>query len=53
MKENTTSPVIDWEQLRPEVTEELLAEMTRRIVEAFHPRKDIDVDLLVIMDSDE
>jgi predicted nucleotidyltransferase len=56
-----------WEQLRPEVTDELLAQMTRRIVEAFHPHKvilfgsyacgtphrDSDVDLLVIMDSED
>ncbi|HZP83972.1 MAG TPA: nucleotidyltransferase domain-containing protein [Chthonomonadaceae bacterium] len=53
--------------LRPEVTEELLQDLTRRIVEAFHPYKvilfgsyaygtphrDSDVDLFVIMDSEE
>jgi len=58
---------VEWADLRPEVTEELLADMTRRIVEAFHPYKVIlfgsyaygtphiysDVDLLVIMDSEE
>lgn len=55
------------EQLRPQVTEALLQDITRRIVDAFHPvkivlfgsyaygtpRKDSDVDLLVIMDSEE
>ena len=49
------------------MTDELLAEMTRRIVEKFHPyrvllfgsyacgaqRKDSDVDILVSMDSDD
>ena len=56
-----------WEDLRPEVTDELLASITRRIVEAFQPHKvilfgsyangtpheDSDLDLLVIMDSEE
>jgi predicted nucleotidyltransferase len=56
-----------WEDLRPEVTDALLADVTRRIVEAFHPHKiilfgsyaygtptiDSDVDLLVVMNSDE
>src|SRR5207248_2449130 len=50
----------------PEVTEELLSDITRRIVEAFHPyrvilfgsrawgtaRRDSDIDLMVILDSD-
>jgi predicted nucleotidyltransferase len=50
--------------MRPEVTEKLLQDITRRIVEAFHPVKiilfgsyaygtphrDSDVDLFVIMD---
>jgi predicted nucleotidyltransferase len=60
-------PVTDWATLRPEVTEELLQGITQRIVEAFHPHKiilfgsyaygtphkDSDVDLFVIMDSDD
>ncbi len=59
------SPV-DWESLRTPVTEELLADITQRIVEAFHPRRVIlfgsyaygtphiysDVDLFVEMESD-
>ena len=50
----------------PKVTESLLAQMVRKIVEAFHPEKvilfgshawgtpkqDSDVDILVIMESD-
>ncbi len=54
-----------WDDLRPEVTDELLADITHRIVEKFHPHKVIlfgsyvwgkphvysDVDLLVVMDS--
>ena len=66
---STTSDVKtkEWEELRPEVTEELLADITRRIVEAFHPEKVVlfgsyaygepnlysDLDLLVVMESDE
>lgn len=56
-----------WEQMRPEVTDELLADVTRRIVEQFHPHKVIlfgsyvwgkphvysDLDMFVVMDSDE
>ena len=56
-----------FEELRPEVTEELLASITARIVDAFHPHKVIlfgsyaygtphiysDIDLMVIMDSEE
>jgi uncharacterized protein len=56
-----------WEELRPEVTDDLLRDMTQRIVDAFHPDKivlfgsyayggptlDSDVDLLVIMESEE
>jgi len=67
VKEKTTSPVIDWATLRPPVTDALLADITRRIVEKFHPYKVVlfgsyaygephiysDVDLLVVMDSDE
>ena len=62
-----TRPTPDWETLRPRVTDTLLAEITRRIVEQFHPYQIVlfgsyatggpgpesDVDLLVIMDSDE
>jgi predicted nucleotidyltransferase len=62
-----TSPIPDWATLRPPVTETLLADITRRIVEKFQPYKvvlfgsyaygtpdlDSDVDLLVVMDSDE
>jgi predicted nucleotidyltransferase len=67
VKEKTTSPVIDWSTLRPPVTDALLADITRRIVERFQPYKVVlfgsyaygephiysDVDLLVVMDSDE
>lgn len=67
VKEKPTTKPPNWEALHPQVTDELLAEMTRRIVEKFHPYKVIlfgsyvygtphiysDVDLLVIMDSDE
>jgi predicted nucleotidyltransferase len=63
----TSNPVLPWEQRRPEVTDELLSDITRRIVDAFHPYKIIlfgsyaygkphiysDVDLFVIMDSEE
>ncbi len=58
---------IDWAKLRPRVTKKLLRNITGRIVEAFRPYKVVlfgsyaygkpnvnsDVDLLVIMDSDE
>ncbi len=60
-------PIPSWEELRPEVTDELLQEITRRIVAAFDPEKVIlfgsyaygqphiysDIDLFVIMESDE
>jgi predicted nucleotidyltransferase len=60
-------PIPDWATLRPSVTETLLADITRRIVEKFQPYKvvlfgsyaygapdlDSDVDLLVVMDSNE
>jgi predicted nucleotidyltransferase len=60
-------PRFDWATLRPPVTEALLAGITQRIVEKFQPYKvvlfgsyaygvpdlDSDVDLLVVMDSDE
>jgi predicted nucleotidyltransferase len=66
-KQPVKGPVPRWEELRPEVNEGLLADITHRIVEAFQPHKvilfgsyaygqprpDSDVDLLVIMDSDE
>ena len=62
-----TRAIPDWKTLRPRVTDTLLAEITRRIVERFQPyqvvlfgsyaygRPDLesDVDLLVVMDSDE
>ena len=58
---------LHWEKLRPAVTPELLQDITRRIVEHFHPEKVIlfgsyaygqphiysDVDLLVVMESSE
>jgi uncharacterized protein len=58
---------VDWRQVRPRVTDELLQEMTQRIVQQCRPHKvilfgsyakgvaheDSDIDLLVIMDSDE
>src|SRR5437899_493293 len=59
--------VLDWASLRSPVTEALLEEISQRIVEAFQPEKvvlfgshaggeptlDSDVDLLVVMESDE
>ena len=59
--------VLDWAALRPPVTEALLEEISQRIVDAFQPEKvvlygsyadgeptlDSDVDLLVVMESDE
>jgi predicted nucleotidyltransferase len=58
---------VDWAALRPAVTEALLEEITQRIVQKFQPHKIVlfgsyaygkpdlnsDVDLLVVMDSDE
>jgi uncharacterized protein len=66
-KAQATSPIPDWATLRPPVTDALLSDITRRIVEKFQPYKvvlfgsyaygapdlDSDVDLLVVMDSDE
>ena len=66
-KTQATRPIPDWATLRPPVTDALLADITRRIVEKFQPYKvvlfgsyaygmpdlDSDVDLLVVMDSDE
>src|ERR671922_8427 len=62
-----TRPIPDWASLRPPVTDTLLADITQRIVEKFQPHKvvlfgsyaygtpnlDSDVDLLVVLDSDE
>lgn len=67
MKEANAPRTVDWRRLRPRVTRRLLDQITQRIVEHFHPEKVIlfgsyaygrptlesDVDLLVIMDSDE
>ncbi|MBI4332248.1 MAG: nucleotidyltransferase domain-containing protein [Chloroflexi bacterium] len=67
VKEKATSPVIDWATLRPTMTDTLLTDITRRIVEKFHPYKIVlfgsyaygnpglysNVDLLVVMDSEE
>jgi predicted nucleotidyltransferase len=66
-KAHATSPIPDWATLRPPVTDALLADITQHIVEKFQPYKvvlfgsyaygtpdlDSDVDLLVVMDSDE
>ena len=66
-KVQATRPIPDWAALRPPVTEALLAGITQRIVEKFQPYQvvlfgsyaygapdlDSDVDLLVVMDSDE
>jgi predicted nucleotidyltransferase len=66
-KTQATHPIPDWATLRPHVTDTLLEGITRRIVEKFQPYKVIlfgsyaygapdlesDVDLLVVMDSDE
>ena len=66
-KAQATSTIPDWATLRPPVTEALLAGITRCIVEKFQPHKvvlfgsyaygtpdlDSDVDLLVVLDSDE
>src|SRR5438270_13742616 len=66
-KVQATSPIPNWATVRPPVTETLLTGITQRIVEKFQPYKvilfgsyaygtpdlDSDVDLLVVMDSDE
>ena len=66
-KTQAPHPIPDWGILRPPVMDALLAGITRRIVETFQPYKvilfgsyaygtpdlDSDVDLLVVMDSDE
>ncbi len=38
-KQVVKSPVPDWETLRPRVTEPLLADVARRIVQNFRPEK--------------
>src|SRR6266702_4166435 len=62
-----TRPIPDWATLRPPVTEALLADITPRLVAQFQPYQVVlfgsyaygtpdlesDVDLLVVMDSDE
>jgi predicted nucleotidyltransferase len=67
VKEKATSSATDWATLRPRVTGELLADITRRVVDEFQPHKvvlfgsyaygepdlDSDVDLLVVMESTE
>ena len=67
MKQKNSPQIIDWRRLRPKVTDELLMEITKQIVENFHPEKVIlfgsyaygkptiesDVDLLVIMKSND
>jgi len=67
VKKRGVGTVTDWASLRPEVTESLLTDITLRIVEEFHPHQlilfgsyaygetdsDSDVDLLVVMDSNE
>ncbi|MDQ3812462.1 MAG: nucleotidyltransferase domain-containing protein [Armatimonadota bacterium] len=66
-KQKTAPRKVEWAALRPAVTDDLLADIARRIVEKFQPYKIIlfgsyargtphgesDVDLLVIMDSEE
>jgi predicted nucleotidyltransferase len=66
-KEKATHTIPNWATLCPPVTDALLADITQRIVEKFQPYKvvlfgsyaygtpnlDSDVDLLVVMDSDE
>jgi predicted nucleotidyltransferase len=67
MQQQNSSQMSDWRSLRPRVTDALLMDITRRIVENFRPEKVIlfgsyaygqptiesDVDLLVIMKSDD
>ena len=66
-KGRTKAAALDWSRLRPRLTRRLLRQITDRIVQEFGPRKVVlfgshaygtpgiysDVDLLVIMDSDE
>ncbi|MCC6444566.1 MAG: nucleotidyltransferase domain-containing protein [Armatimonadetes bacterium] len=65
MPETIDTPPVRWESLCPEVTDALLENITRRVVEAFAPVKVMlfgsyangkpgpysDVDLLVVMES--
>ena len=67
MSDTVKEKVTDWRVLRPTVTDALLADITRRVVEKFQPHKVVlfgsyaygspdiesDVDLLVVMDSSE
>jgi predicted nucleotidyltransferase len=68
LSENKPSKTLfDWASLKPHVTESLLADITQRIVEAFQPawivlfgsyaygtpNLDSDLDLIVVMESDE
>lgn len=67
MSNTVKAKVTDWKALRPAVTDALLADITRRVVEKFQPHKVVlfgsyaygspdiesDVDLLVVMDSSE
>ena len=43
MNQTDSPQTIDWRSLRPQVTDALLMEITRRIVENFHPEKVINV----------
>jgi predicted nucleotidyltransferase len=66
-KAQATRPIPGWAALRPPVAEALLVGITRRIVEKFQPYQVVlfgsyaygtpdlesDVDLLVVIDSDE
>ena len=66
-KQSDSHAVPEWAQLRPHVTESLLAGIVQRIVDKFPaekivlfgsyangaPDRDSDVDLLVVMDSNE
>jgi predicted nucleotidyltransferase len=66
-KVKTTGAIPDWATLRPPVTDALLTDITRRIVEQLQPYNIVlfgsyasgapnlesDVDLLVVMDSEE
>ncbi|MEW6367822.1 MAG: nucleotidyltransferase domain-containing protein [Acidobacteriota bacterium] len=67
MSERRDLAAVNWAELRPAVTDALLSSMTRRIVDTFQPYGIVlfgshaygtpninsDLDLLVIMDSDE
>ena len=67
VKEEVTTTATDWVSLRPQVTEALLTDITQRLVEKSQPHQstlfgsyaygeanaDSDVDLLIVMDSNE